>query len=654
MNKKVCYFFKLSNFFILLFILFFIFSKKIVFKNKVTIISNAPKVCIFLPIYNKHQYLLRSIGSILNQTLKDIEIIAVNDASTDNTLHELKKLAKKDIRIKIVNNDRNHGLLYSRAMGIINCTGEYILNIDADDKLYRNDTLELLYKRAKNSSLDVILFSRMIVFPNGGNQTDIRCKTFDKIIHQPELYEITFKYDQLIDYLIWNKLVKKEVYLKAYKSLEKRIFGEKWIHYDDNIWSVLIHKYANSMECINKTLYVHILNPTSLTYQFGSYNEIKSNIDRYEMFEQIYTTKEEKKYLIKEFYNLLFLLDDIGAFNYIINENEDIRKWVIKKCNDFINEYKKESHIIRKTQHYLKKLISDKIIIFKKDYNNLYNDLTYNAMLNFIKNSTNKSIIHVNILSHERILDMKKYIYKDDLIFGLNYEFNENNWTYFEENIINKFTNNTFILFHSNRQNIINKEVNNQFLKNKSNLKIMVNNQLTFNYLNKNLNNKIYLIPNIVTYYSNENFSQNLNTNKEDKAYILLDNKENNDFKNISKFASNYFSIKKNTDIKNNYNYDKKKLFNKIRKSKLIITDNWFGMILSVITGTYCIILEKDNEILKSEYKQWFKELDYIEFINDYDELKQKLILLKNKTIHNTYNAGKYNKYFEVIKKYFE
>ena len=95
-------------------------------------------------------------------------------------------------------------------------------------------------------------------------------------------------------------------------------------------------------------------------------------------------------------------------------------------------------------------------------------------------------------------------------------------------------------------------------------------------------------------------------------------------------------------------------LFNKIGGSKLIITDNWLGMILSVITRTSCIILEKDNEILKSEYNKWFKELDYIEFINNYEELKQKLILLKNKTIHNTYNAGKYNKYFERIKKYFE
>ena len=163
-----------------------------------------------------------------NQTLKDIEIVAVNDGSIDNSIKVLNDLARKDSRIKIVDYQPNHGALYARAMGILNSTGEYILNLDADDKLYSNDALEFLYNRAKNSNLDVVLFSRIILYPNGENNIDIRFKIFDRIIYQPELYEITFnKYNQLRDYLIWNKLTKKEVLLKAYKFLEKRIFGEK-------------------------------------------------------------------------------------------------------------------------------------------------------------------------------------------------------------------------------------------------------------------------------------------------------------------------------------------------------------------------------------------------------------------------------------------
>ena len=71
-----------------------------------------------MPIYNKDFYLKRSIRSLQDQSLSNIEIVAINDCSTDNTLKLLKFMSKKDKRIKIINNDRNHGLLYSRAMGI--------------------------------------------------------------------------------------------------------------------------------------------------------------------------------------------------------------------------------------------------------------------------------------------------------------------------------------------------------------------------------------------------------------------------------------------------------------------------------------------------------------------------------------------------------
>ena len=69
-----------------------------------------PKISIFLPIYNKSTYLKRSIGSIQNQSIKDIEIILVNDASEDNTLQILKEIAKKDSRIKIITNNINRGI----------------------------------------------------------------------------------------------------------------------------------------------------------------------------------------------------------------------------------------------------------------------------------------------------------------------------------------------------------------------------------------------------------------------------------------------------------------------------------------------------------------------------------------------------------------
>ena len=130
-----------------IYIILFLYFSTIKFGKKLKYLK--PKVSVFLPIYNKYLYLKRSIDSILKQSLKNLEIIAVNDFSSDNSLKILKKLSKKDNRIKIVNNDRNHGLLYSRAMGILNCTGEYLLNLDPDDMIPNIYNLEILYKIAK-------------------------------------------------------------------------------------------------------------------------------------------------------------------------------------------------------------------------------------------------------------------------------------------------------------------------------------------------------------------------------------------------------------------------------------------------------------------------------------------------------------------------
>jgi cellulose synthase/poly-beta-1,6-N-acetylglucosamine synthase-like glycosyltransferase len=119
--KRKKYFFKKYLIFIILLLLLELRSieKKRIFVKT----SNIAKVSVFLPIYNKEKFLFRSINSIQSQSLKNIEIIAVNDGSTDNSLKILRKLSKKDKRIKLINNDRNHGLLYSRAMGIINSSG---------------------------------------------------------------------------------------------------------------------------------------------------------------------------------------------------------------------------------------------------------------------------------------------------------------------------------------------------------------------------------------------------------------------------------------------------------------------------------------------------------------------------------------------------
>ena len=94
----------------------------------------SPKVSIIIPVYNSDRYLRECLDSVINQTLKDIEIICVNDGSTDNSLSILEEYAQKDARIKIINQE-NKGVATARNVGLKNSQGKYITFVDDDDFL---------------------------------------------------------------------------------------------------------------------------------------------------------------------------------------------------------------------------------------------------------------------------------------------------------------------------------------------------------------------------------------------------------------------------------------------------------------------------------------------------------------------------------------
>ena len=111
------------------------------------------KISIIVPVYNVEKYLDECIQSIINQTHKNIEIILINDGSTDNSLSILRKYEGIDKRIIVINQE-NKGLSASRNIGIKKSTGKYISLIDADDIIHPR-MIELLYKEIKNNNCDI-------------------------------------------------------------------------------------------------------------------------------------------------------------------------------------------------------------------------------------------------------------------------------------------------------------------------------------------------------------------------------------------------------------------------------------------------------------------------------------------------------------------
>ena len=109
-----------------------------------------------MPVYNVESYLEESLQRILTQTFQDIEIICVNDGSTDRSEAILKSIAKKDLRV-IVINQSNQGQSAARNVGVKTAHGKYIYFMDSDDKLEEN-AIEILYREAEKEELDLLLF----------------------------------------------------------------------------------------------------------------------------------------------------------------------------------------------------------------------------------------------------------------------------------------------------------------------------------------------------------------------------------------------------------------------------------------------------------------------------------------------------------------
>jgi len=179
-----------------------------------------PKISIVVPCYNVEKYIDQCLSSLLNQTLKEIEIIVINDGSTDNTLQILEKYAASDNRIRIVN-QKNHGLSEARNVGMQDCTADYVMFVDGDDWIDPVCCEQALLAMEREGA-DLVMWSYMREF----DSYSLRKKIFDyddyKIFNEKECAELQRRMaglykDELsnienADSLVtaWGKLYKKE------------------------------------------------------------------------------------------------------------------------------------------------------------------------------------------------------------------------------------------------------------------------------------------------------------------------------------------------------------------------------------------------------------------------------------------------------------
>ena len=170
------------------------------------------KVSIILPIYNVGVYLERSIESVRNQTLQEIEIILVNDGSEDESLKICKEYEKKDKRIKVIDK-LNGGVSSARNAGLKIASGEYIAFLDPDDYVEMN-MYENMYNKIMENNSDMCVCNYIIV--NGNKQIHIENNLKEELISQ----------DRIKSYIIPELIGAKQITEK--KGMER--FRSNWIY----------------------------------------------------------------------------------------------------------------------------------------------------------------------------------------------------------------------------------------------------------------------------------------------------------------------------------------------------------------------------------------------------------------------------------------
>ena len=170
-------------------------------------VDKNPLISIVVPIYNVEKYLTKCLESILNQTYKNIEIILVNDGSTDNSKKICEEYIKKDSRIILINK-KNGGLSDARNKGIDKSTGEYITFIDSDDYI-ELDYIMSLYKGIQNNNIDLVISGHRVLYDTG---KIIEKKTCGNIVLSSKETLEKMLYDEGVDVCSVNKLYKKNLF----------------------------------------------------------------------------------------------------------------------------------------------------------------------------------------------------------------------------------------------------------------------------------------------------------------------------------------------------------------------------------------------------------------------------------------------------------
>lgn len=202
------------------------------------------KVSIIVPVYNVEKYIEKCIDSLINQTLKDIEIILIDDGSTDRSGLLCDQLAKQDNRIKVIHKE-NSGVSSARNLGLDNAEGEYVGFVDPDDWC-ETDMFEQMYTLGSQSNADAIICG---YYHENGNEKSIEIPKMKGVISSKHaLYQCIKGIGHGYFTSVWNKLIKR-------KAIGNILFNEKYTISEDEMFIVELFPLLKDIFIVDKPLY---------------------------------------------------------------------------------------------------------------------------------------------------------------------------------------------------------------------------------------------------------------------------------------------------------------------------------------------------------------------------------------------------------------
>ena len=312
-----------------------------------------PIVSSIIPVYNSEKTINSSICSIQNQNIKNLEIILIDDFSTDNSYKIIKNFQENDKRIILIKNKKNMGSLYSRSIGTLISKGEFIFSLDNDDMFFSNDIFKNITTIAQKYDFDIVGF-RAFRIDNYKENIDKILDLYDYqhypkniIIYQPQLstWLINIKGRfSLHDVTIWAKCIKSKIYKKAIITLGKEKYSNFVSWAEDTIMNFVIFIIAQSFIFIHKYGIIHLHNISTASYSMP--NNIK-------LFGEIFFL--DIIYDFSNNYDKNYAID----MAYRIQRNFKINKFVnntnLKYFQSILNKMEKSNYISIQNKNKIKK-----------------------------------------------------------------------------------------------------------------------------------------------------------------------------------------------------------------------------------------------------------------------------------------------------------